>query len=190
MKLLFDFFPLILFFLAFKWYDIYVATAVAIVATIVQVGWYRYRHHKTEPAHLITLVIILVMGGLTIFLHDDAFIKWKPTLIYWVFSAVIFISLLTRGRNALEFLMGSKIAMPAPVWKKLNLSWAVFFFLTGLLNLYVAFYYALDEDPATRQELWVNFKVFGMTLLVLVFSIASMMAVAKHIVIKEEEENS
>ena len=86
--------------------------------------------------------------------------------------------------------MGSKIAMPPAIWKKLNLSWAIFFFLTGLLNLYVAFYYALDEDPATRQELWVNFKVFGMTLLVLVFSIGSMMAVARHIEIKEEEESS
>jgi len=186
MKLLFDFFPLLLFFAAFKVYDIYVATGVAIVATLAQVAWYRYRHQRTEPMHLITLAVILVMGGLTILLHDDTFIKWKPTLIYWAFALVIFASLLTRGRNALEFLMGDKVRMPPPVWHKLNLSWGIFFLLTGLLNLYVAFWYAPEEDPATRQELWVNFKVFGMTAMVLVFSVASMLAVAKHIEVIEE----
>jgi intracellular septation protein len=188
MKLLFDFFPLILFFVAFKWFDIFVATGVAIVATLVQVGWYRWKHQRTEPAHLITLVIIVIMGGLTIYLHDDTFIKWKPTLIYWAFTLAIIVSLFTRGRNALEFLMGAHISMPENAWRKLNISWAVFFFVTGLLNLYVAFYYAPNEDPATRQELWVNFKVFGMTIMMLVFSVGSMMAVSKHIEMKEEKE--
>jgi len=188
MKLLFDFFPLILFFAAFKFFDIFVATGVAIVATLIQVGWYRWRHHRTEPAHLITLAIISVMGGLTIYLHDDTFIKWKPTLIYWAFTIAIAVSLFTRGRNALEFLMGGHIAMPEHAWRKLNISWAVFFLLTGVLNLYVAFYYAPNEDPATRQELWVNFKVFGMTIMMLVFSIGSMMAVSKHIEMKEEDK--
>lgn len=187
-KLLFDFFPLILFFVAFKWFDIFVATGVAIAATLIQVGWYRWRHSRTEPAHLITLVIIVVMGGLTIYLHDDTFIKWKPTLIYWAFALAIIVSLYTKGRNALEFLMGAHLAMPEHAWRKLNLSWAIFFLLTGFLNLYVAFWYAPDEDPATRQEIWVNFKVFGMTALMLVFSIGSMIAVSKHIEMKEEDK--
>ncbi|MCY3768413.1 MAG: septation protein A [Gammaproteobacteria bacterium] len=189
MKILFDLFPLLLFFGAFKFYDIYIATAVAIAATFVQVTVFWARHRRFEAMHLMTLGIISVFGGLTIYLQDDAFIKWKPTVVNWLFGFVILAMLFTR-KSALEYVMGRQISLPTPVWRKLNWAWAAFFLVLGLLNLYVAFYYNPGADEAVRTQTWVHFKVFGILGLTLVFAIAQMLFISRHIlpdsVTKEE----
>lgn len=186
MKLLFDFLPLLLFFAAFKFYDIYTATAVAIVATFVQVGLFWVRHRRFETMHLVTLVAFSVLGGLTIALQDESFIKWKPTIVNWLFSAAIIGMLVFGKKSALEYVMGKQISLPAAVWRKLNIAWGMFFLLMGLLNLYVAFYHNRAVDAATRLEFWVNFKVFGMTGVTLAFVVVQMFFLARHITPKEE----
>ncbi|MHB8534816.1 MAG: septation protein A [Sulfuricaulis sp.] len=181
MKFLYDLFPLLLFFAAFKFYDIYVATAVAIVASFVQVGYFWFRHRRFETMHLVTLAIIVVFGGLTLALHDDTFIKWKPTLVYWILAGIMFGSQWFGAKTLIERMMSKQIALSVPVWRRLNLSWAIFFALLGAVNIYVAFYYRLDLDAETRRNLWVDFKVFGSFGLTLVFAIAQAFFMAKHI---------
>jgi len=181
MKFLYDFFPLLLFFAAFKIYGIYAATATAIAASFVQVGYYWYRHRRFETMHLVTLVVIAVFGGMTLVLQDSTFIKWKPTIVSWIFAAALFVSHFVAQRPLVQRLMGSQIELPAAVWSRLNISWALFFFVLGALNVYVAFYYGLDLDPARREELWVDFKVFGITAMTLVFVIAQAFVMAPHL---------
>lgn len=180
MKFLYDFFPLLLFFGAFKLYDIYVATAVAIVASFVQVGFYWLKHRRFETMHLITLGIIAVFGTLTLVLHDDTFIKWKPTLVYWVLATFAFASQWWGNKTMIERMMSAQISMPDIVWKRLNLSWGIFFLALGAINIYVAFYYRLDLDEATRRDIWVNFKVFGLLGITLLFVIGQAVFMAKH----------
>ncbi len=187
MKLLFDLFPLIIFFGAFKLYGIYVATAAAIVATFIQVGIFWSKHKKFETMHLVTLVIISVFGGLTILLKDDVFIKWKPTIVNWLFSGIIIGMLTFARKSALEFVMGKQIDLPKPVWRSLNWAWAIFFLLLGALNLYIAFYYKLELSAEARTDIWVNFKVFWMFGLTMAFAVIQMFYLAKHIEMKEEE---
>lgn len=189
MKLLFDLLPLLLFFAAFKLYDIYIATAVAIVAACVQVGLFWARHRRFETMHLITLAVISVFGGLTIALQDDTFIKWKPSIVNWAFAVVILGMLVFGKKSALEHLMGKQVSLLAPVWQKLNIAWGLFFVLMGVLNLYVAFYHNRDADPTTRTETWVNFKVFGLTGLTLVFVVLQMVFLAKHILSEKDSPN-
>lgn len=165
-KFLFDLFPLILFFLAFKFSDIFTATAVAIAAGIGQIIWLKARGKAIEAMHWINLTIIVVFGGATLLLHDDTFIKWKPTVLYWLFAGILLGGKLLFGRNLIQKVMGAQIALPGPVWNKLNLSWALFFIVSGALNLYVAFSGQFSEAQ------WVNFKVFGLMALMLVFVIA------------------
>ena len=187
MKLLFDLFPLLIFFGAFKFYGIYVATAAAIIATFIQVGVFWFKNRRFETMHLVTLVIITVFGGLTIIFQDDSFIKWKPTIVNWVFGAVLLVMLFTK-KTALEYVMGGQINLSRPVWRKLNFAWSLFFILLGLLNLYVAFYYNLGADEAARTQTWVNFKVFGLMGITMAFAIAQMFFLAKHIEIKENND--
>lgn len=181
MKFLFDLFPLLLFFAAFKLYDIYVATAVAIAASFVQVGLFWVKHRRFETMHLVTLAVIAVFGGMTLLLHDDTFIKWKPTLVYWILSAVVLASQWFGKKSAVERMMSSQITLPATVWKHLNLSWGIFFAALGALNIYVAFYYGLELDVTARQEIWVNFKVFGLLGITLVFVVGQALFMARHI---------
>jgi len=187
MKFLFDIFPLLLFFAAFKLYDIYAATAVAIAASFLQVGIYWWRHRKFETMHLITLAVIVVFGGLTLMLQNDAFIKWKPTIVYWVFSVLVLGSHFIGSKTAMERLLGAQLKLPPRIWSLYNLSWGVFFAIAGALNLYVAFYYALDQDQAARQATWVNFKVFGLIGLTLAFAVVQMLIVARHIKTDDKE---
>ncbi len=181
MKLLFDFFPLVLFFGAFKLYDIYVATLVAMVASLAQVVFIRIRHQRFETTHLVTLFVILLFGGMTLIFQDDMFIKWKPTIVNWIFAVVVLGSQFIGKRTVLERLLGGQMQMPARIWKKVNISWGLFFFISGLLNLYVAFYFRTHLDEAARTDFWVNFKVFGLLGLTLAFSIIQMMIVARYI---------
>lgn len=186
MKFLYDYFPLILFFVAFKIYGIYTATAVAIAASFVQVGYYWMRHRRFENMHLVTLGVITVFGGLTLILHDETFIKWKPTIAYWVLAMVFIGSQFIGKKTLLQRMLGKQIAMPKRIWTQQNILWAVFFIALGGLNIYVAFYYALDQDPETRTNTWVNFKLFGTLGLTLVFIVVQALFMAKHIQQKEQ----
>jgi|MudIll2142460700_1097286.scaffolds.fasta_scaffold00298_12 intracellular septation protein len=188
MKFLFDVFPLLLFFAAFKLYDIYVATAVAIVASIAQVGVFWWRHRRFETMHLITLAVIVVFGGLTLLLHNDTFIKWKPTILYWVFGALVLGSHLVGSKTVMERLLGGQLKLPARVWHQVNLAWGLFFLAVGALNLYVAFYYAPEQAAEIRQATWVNFKVFGLMGLTFAFAIVQALFLARHM--KDEKEPS
>ena len=176
MKFLFDLFPIILFFIAFKFGDIYTATIVAMVATIGQILWVYYRHRKIDAMQWVSLVMILVFGSLTIFLHDKTFIQLKPTALYWLFSSVLFISSEFFKKNWIEVLMGKQVTLKAQnshsVWMTLNRAWAAFFFFMGALNLYVAFEFS--------EETWVNFKLFGSTGLLIVFIIIQGIWLSRH----------
>ncbi|MED5510096.1 MAG: septation protein A [Pseudomonadota bacterium] len=186
MKLFFDFLPIVLFFVAYKLgggeYSfngemvqvdgIYAATAVMIVATLFQVSFTWLRHRTVERAHLITLVLVIVLGGLTLWLQNPDFIKWKPTAVNWLFALVFIGAYLFTDKSLLERMMAQHIQLPNKVWSRLNMAWILFFVGSGLANLYVAFNY----DEAT----WVNFKLFGMLGLTIVFIIAQSVYLARH----------
>lgn len=176
MKFLFDLLPVVLFFVAFKFADIYVATAVAIGTTCLQVGWLKLRRRKVEPMLWASLAIIGVFGGATLVLQDETFIKWKPTVLYWLFGAVLAVSALALRRNLIRAMLSEQMQLPEPVWSRLNLSWVGFFAFMGALNLYVAYHYPTD--------LWVNFKLFGGLGLMLAFVVAQALFLSKYAVEK------
>lgn len=179
MKFLFDLFPVILFFIVYKFFGIYAATATAIAATIVQISWVKYRHGKVDGALIASGVIIVVFGGATLLLHDESFIKWKPTVLYWLFAISLTVTNILFKKNLIRSLMDKKISMPEKIWDKLNLAWAIFFAVLGCLNLYVAFNFSTDT--------WVNFKLFGTMGLMLVFVIGQSIALDKHMIAKDSE---
>ena len=186
MKFLFDYFPLILFFGAFKIYGIYVATGVAMAASFAQVSYYWLRHRRFENMHLITLGVITVFGGLTLILQDDTFIKWKPTIAYWVLAVVFFGSMFIGKKTLVQRMLDKQITMPQHIWVRQNISWVAFFLVLGCLNLYVAFYYAPDLDAETRTNNWVNFKVFGTLILTVIFIFVQALLMAKHMQYKDK----
>src|SRR3954468_1168291 len=160
MKFLFDFFPVVLFFIAFKLFDIYVATAVAIAASLAQIGWLKLRRRRIDTMLWVSLAIVVVFGGATLALHDETFIKWKPTVLYWMFGIVLSASQLGFRRNLMRAMLGEQVRMPEFAWRRLNWSWVGFFAFMGAANLYVAFTFPTDT--------WVSFKLFGgMGMLVL-----------------------
>jgi intracellular septation protein len=173
MKLLFDLFPVILFFVTFKLAGVFTATAVAIGATFVQVGWVKYRHGKVDTMLWVSLGIISVFGGATLLLHDETFIKWKPTVLYWFFSAALLLAPLLFKKNLMRALLQEKITLTDPVWGQLNLAWSAFFAVLGVVNLYVAFNYSTDA--------WVNFKLFGATGMMFVFVLLQSLWLSKYI---------
>lgn len=201
MKFLFDLFPIILFFAAFKlaganestahefaarWLGggiapsqapILIATAVAIAATFGQIGWLWLRGRKIDTMLWVSLAIITVFGGATLYLHDETFIKWKPTVLYWLFACVLGASELLLRKNLIRKMLGEQIQLPDPAWKKLNFSWVGFFACMGVLNLYVAFNFPTDT--------WVSFKLFGGMGLMLAFVIGQSLFLAKYIEQKE-----
>ncbi len=173
MKFFFDLFPVFLFFVAFKVADIYVATVTVILATAAQIMWVRWRHGKVDTMLWISLVLVLVFGGATLLLHDETFIKWKPTVLYWLFAVTLFVSAKLFDRNLIRRMMEAQVALPEPLWGRLNLAWAVFFTLMGVANLFIAFNYPTD--------VWVNFKLFGGMCLVLAFVFAQGLWLAKYV---------
>ncbi|MGB5440438.1 MAG: septation protein A [Gammaproteobacteria bacterium] len=180
MKFLFDLFPILLFFVAYKVYDIYVATAVAIAAAFVQTGLFWLKHRKFEKMHVITLLILVVFGGLTLALRDPVFIKWKPTVVNWLFGISFLGSQFIGERTLVERMMGHAITVPGPVWRRLNWAWILFFIAMGLLNIFVA--YNFSEDT------WVNFKLFGMMGLTLVFVFAQAFYIGRYM--EPDKENN
>jgi intracellular septation protein len=172
MKLLLDFFPIALFFVAFKLWGIYIATGVAIVATVAQIAWFRYSTGKVEPMQWLSLGIIVVFGGATILLHNEDFIKWKPTVLYWLMAGTLAAGQLFFRKDLLKSLMGSQMDLPDAAWRVTNWSWIVFFAVMGVLNLWVAFNFDLDT--------WVNFKLFGGLGLMAVFVIGQALYLSRY----------
>jgi len=179
MKFLFDIFPIILFFAAFKLYGIYVATSVAIVATVLQIGWVWIKHRKIENMQWISLGLIVVFGGATLLLRDETFIKLKPTVLYWLFALTLLISEAAFKKNLIRNMMEKQVSAPDAIWRKLLAGWIVFFFVMGVLNLYVAYGYSTD--------IWVNFKLFGGIGLMIAFVIGQAIVLAPHMKEKESE---
>lgn len=172
MKFLFDLFPVILFFAAFQLWDIYVATAVAIGASCAQIGWLLLRRRRIDPMLWASLGIIVVFGGLTLALRDKTFIQWKPTVLYWLFAAVLAGGALT-GRNLIRAMMSQQLQLPEPVWARLNWSWAGFFAFMGAANLVVAYNFS--------ESAWVNFKLFGGMGLMLAFVLAQAAFLSRYV---------
>ncbi|PCI40089.1 MAG: septation protein A [Thiotrichales bacterium] len=181
MKLLRDFLPLIVFFIAFKVYDVYVATAALIALTAVQISYMWLRYRKVEKMYLVAFAFLLVFGGMTLWLHDIRFLKWKISIVNWLFAVVFIGSEFIGKQNIIERVMGKSVVLPRHVWKKLNMSWATFFLLVGCFNLYVAFTFS--------TEVWVQFKVFGLLGITVVFSIGQAIYIA-HYVKKHEHANN
>ncbi len=205
-KLLFDLFPVILFFVVFKFAGahpeaaqafgsqylsalvsggevtlkqapILLSTAMAIIATFAQVLWLLLRRHPVDKMLWVSLLIIVVFGGATIYFHDEQFIKWKPTVLYWCFAAALLLAPILFGKNLMRSLMGQQLQLPNEVWTRLNLAWGLFFTTMGLVNLYVAFTFPLD--------VWVNFKLFGFLGLMIAFVIAQSVYLSRYM--KEAE---
>jgi len=173
MKLLFDLFPIILFFLAYKLGDIYWATGIAILATIGQILWLKLRAKTIETTHWLSLGVIVVFGGMTLLFRDETFIKWKPTVLYAAFALALLLTPLLTGKQPMKALMGSQLTLPESVWRQLNWMWLVFFVVMGLANLFVAYTFSLD--------IWVNFKLFGSLGLTVVFVILQGLWLSRHI---------
>jgi len=171
MKFLFDLFPVALFFVAIQIWDIFVATAVAIGASILQVGWLLARRKKVEPMLWASLGIIVVFGGLTLYLRDRTFILWKPTVLYWLFGAVLAGSAFL-GRNLIRSLLADQMRLPDSIWAKLNWAWVAFFGFMGVVNLYVAFNYS--------EKVWATFKLFGGMGLMFLFVVAQSLILARY----------
>ena len=197
MKFLFDLFPVILFFVSYQvaggqpesaaefanaWLGggitpqqapILIATSVAIVASFVQIGWLLMRGRKVDTMLWMSLALIVVFGGATLFFHDATFIKWKPTILYWLFSTSLLVSAVGFNKNLIRSFMEAQIKLPDDVWSRLNVAWIGFFAIMGFLNLYVAFEYP--------EATWVKFKLFGGMGLMFLFVIAQSMFLGKYI---------
>ncbi len=201
MKLLFDLFPVILFFAAYQLGaahpksaqaaldafgvhlhaaakpGVFLATLVAILATLLQVGWVWLRHRRVEAMLWLSLALIVVFGGVTLLLQDEVFIKWKPTVLYWMFALALGLAPVLFERNLIRLLMEQQVTLPNPVWDRLNLGWTAFFVFLGVANLFVAYQFSTDT--------WVNFKLFGTMGLMLVFILGQSFYLTRHI--KESE---
>ncbi|MGB2901937.1 MAG: septation protein A [Candidatus Dechloromonas phosphoritropha] len=198
MKLLFDLFPVILFFATFKYYvsnpegaaalvgsllgsavldvkqaPILLATIVVITATVAQIGWVHFRHGKVDKMLWVSLVLVSVFGGMTLIFQDETFIKWKPTILYWVFAGSMAFAALVLKKNPIKAMLGEQLTLPDPVWYKVNLSWVTFFMFMGALNLFVAFNFPTDT--------WVNFKLFGGMGLLLLFVLGQGLLLSKYV---------
>jgi intracellular septation protein len=176
-KLFVDLFPLIVFFTVFKLIDdpregILMATGAAIVATSLQALYAYWRHRRVEPMLLVTLALIVVLGGATLFFDDERFIKWKPTAVNWLFGLAFIGSELWGAKNLVRRMLEGKLSLPAAAWTRLNLVWAAFFLSMGAANLFVAYRYP--------TEIWVNFKVFGLLGLTLLFVVAQAIYLARY----------
>jgi len=153
--------------------DIYVATAVAIVTSIVQIGWLKLRGRTVDGMQWVSLAIIVVFGGMTLLFHDETFIKWKPTVLYGLFAVGLLVGRYGFGRNLIEQMMSKQIRLPSAVWERLNLAWIAFFAAMGVLNIVVAYRFSTD--------VWVNFKLFGSLGLTLAFVVGQALYLGRHV---------
>lgn len=176
MALFYEIFPVFLFFIAFKFYDIYVATLVGIVTTLMQVMLTRLRTRKWDKKQLITLAVFLIFGGMTLYFHDPIFVKWKPTIVFWIFALAILLSQFTKKslmERMFEGVIENKESIPRSVWTKINMLWVIFLVVMGAINIYIA--YNCSNDA------WVNFKFYGLTLAMVVFCMAQAFYLVKYV---------
>jgi len=171
MQFLVDLLPVIAFFVAYKLADIYVATGVLIIGVVAQTIYSWIRHRKVSPMLLVSAALVLVFGGLTLLIHDPTFIKWKPSIVNWLFAAAFLASHFVSGPTIIQRMLGENVAMDDVSWRRLSLAWVAFFLIAGALNLYVAFRF----DEAT----WVNFKLFGLMGLTFAFALAQGVWIAR-----------
>lgn len=164
MKLIFDFFPIVFFFIAYKLYGLEIATGVAIGASFLQMMAHRIQHQRFETMHVLSFAMITVLGGATLVLHDPVFIQFKPTAVYWATALVFALSGLGGRKSLVERLLEGNVALPHELWQKLNWAWVGFFTLMGFANMVVAHFYSLDT--------WVYFKLFGGLGALLLFILA------------------
>ncbi len=210
MKLLLDFLPIILFFGTYKYAEahkdwaaafatehfgfivsggivgakeapVLLSTVVVIVATFAQIAYLYARGRKIDTMLWVSLGLVVVLGGATIWFHNEEFIKWKPTVLYWAMALALWSGPALFGRNLLQKMMGDQVRLPAPVWSRLNVAWIVFFFSMGVLNRYVAWRYSTDT--------WVNFKLFGSMGLMILFMVAQGFYLSRHLEPDEAESN-
>lgn len=206
MKLLFDFLPIALFFAVFKYAEahrewaaalatgqlgflvaggvvgpteapVLLATVTVILATLAQVAWLKLRGRRVDTMLWVSLGLVVVLGGATIYFHNETFIKWKPSVLYWLMGLSLWLSPLLFGKNLLRVLLGEQMELPDRVWHRLNFAWVAFFGLMGLLNLWVAYHFSTDG--------WVNFKLFGGIGLMLLFTLAQGLYLSRHL--KDDE---
>lgn len=170
-QILFDLLPVLAFFVAFKFAGVYAATAIGIAATFLQLAWLKVRRQKIPAMQWVSLALIVVFGGLTLVLKDERFIKFKPSLLYWLMAGAMWASWRFWGINVLQRLMGQKLTLPDAHWRRLQVAWMSFFIFLGALNLLVAHWFSTDA--------WVNFKLFGIFGLLLVFIVAQSLWLAR-----------
>ena len=174
MKLLFDFLPIILFFIAYKMQGIYVATGVVIIVSLLQFAYVWLRHRRVDTMLVMSTVSVVILGTITLLLHNDIFIKWKPTVIYWLFAIAFFVSeYVFQGKSLIQRMLGNNIHLPQPTWHKLNLGWVGFFVLMGALNLFVVYNFP--------TKVWVDFKLFGILGLTVVFIVGQSLFLLRYI---------
>ncbi len=174
MKILLDFLPVIVFFAVYKISgDIILATAILIPATLAQMAYTWFKLHRIEKMQLVTLILVVLLGGATILFNDKTFIQWKPTVVNWLFGAAFLISSFVGSKTIVQRLMEGNIELPAAIWRHLNNAWILFFALMGGINLFVAYNFS--------EETWVNFKLFGMLGLTLIFILGQGVYISKHL---------
>lgn len=173
MPVFLEYIPLVVFFITYKFVDIYWATASLIATSALQIIYFLVKKEKVPMRNWVFFGLIAVFGGLTIFMHDDLFLKWKVTIINGVFAIALLISQYIFKKNLIKGFLSEALTLPENIWSKLNLSWAIFFAFCGGLNLYIAFNFS--------QEIWVNFKVFGLMGLTLIFALTSILALYKYL---------
>lgn len=164
MQLFFDIFPIIIFFVCYKLAGIYVATASAMIVSLIQLIYFRAKHKRFEKLQVITFFLIFILGSATLVLHNPLFIQWKPTVIYWIFAAAFVLSGFWGKQPLIQHVLGEKVQLPTTVWQKLNWSWCGYFLFLGLANIYVVYHYSMNT--------WVNFKLFGTLVITLIFVLA------------------
>lgn len=172
MQVLADFLPILIFFIVYKWVGIFAATLAAIIISLIQVIFYRLKYGRFSVLQMITFSMILVLGGATLLSHNTLFIKWKVTAVNWILAIVLLISQGLK-KPLLKLWLGSQFALSDVIWNKLNISWVIFLASVGALNLYVAYHF--------DTEIWVNFKLFGVLGLSLLFIIAQSLFLAKYL---------
>ncbi len=210
MKFLFDLLPIILFFVSFSWAEkhiasaqaiadkylsvftsgqsvpeqsvpILIATSLAVIASILQIVWLLVRKQKIEATLWISVIVVVVFGGATIYFGSEEFIKWKPTVLYWLFAVILFGASALFKKNLIRTMMEKKVQLPDQVWGKLNMAWILFFAVMGILNLYVAFWGGFATST------WVSFKLFGGMGLMIAFVIGQSVYLSKYMKEKDKE---
>ena len=180
MKLLLDFLPIVVFFAVYKWSgDLILATAILIPATLLQMAYTWFTRRTLEKMQLATLVLVILLGGATVVMGDGQFIMWKPTVVNGLFAVVFLLSQFIGAKPIVQRMMDSKITLPDRIWHRLNFAWVIFFVLLGLVNIYVAFNFS--------ENTWVNFKLFGMLGLTLLFVVLQGFYIARHVQLNSQD---